>query len=380
VRRRYGLSLLLISLVSFTIYLVIAGAVLYPRGYYGTAEEPSYADPWIARAETIVKGGLLYEDVSTTTPPLVNFLLVPPVLVSGLFGHRNPWSTLSFMAYFSIFNLLTAYVLLNTEKDREEGYLSALYFLLNPLTFGNSVLRRQDESILVFFFSLGLLFLLHQRRWKASIAIGLTMLIKLSGALMIPVAFIQTRDWKYVVIPAIVFGLAFAPYLLTAGESAVFWDVSGERTQHPFKFRGISFGNLWRHGHNEVPLISLQAHSIILLVGSALALAFIAWKPLGLLEDLSLVTVTGLLLSPKLHTGYFALVVLMMAPLVRRYRIAWLYLPSGLLVMLADMCKSELSAYNVALGLLAGGFLLLICAIVRFRWIGKAEGAESILC
>jgi Gpi18-like mannosyltransferase len=251
---------------------------------------------------------------------------------------------------------------------------------LNPLTFGNSVLRRQDESILVFFFSLGLLFLLHQRRWKASIAIGLTMLIKLSGALMIPVAFIQTRDWKYVVIPAIVFGLAFAPYLLTAGESAVFWDVSGERTQHPFKFRGISFGNLWRHGHNEVPLISLQAHSIILLVGSALALAFIAWKPLGLLEDLSLVTVTGLLLSPKLHTGYFALVVLMMAPLVRRYRIAWLYLPSGLLVMLADMCKSELSAYNVALGLLAGGFLLLICAIVRFRWIGKAEGAESILC
>jgi hypothetical protein len=380
VRRRYGLSLLLISLVSFTIYLVIAGAVLYPRGYYGTAEEPSYADPWIARAETIVKGGLLYEDVSTTTPPLVNFLLVPPVLVSGLFGHMNPWSTLSFMGYFSIFNLLTAYVLLNTEKDREEGYLSALYFLLNPLTFGNSVLRRQDESILVFFFSLGLLFLLHQRRWKASIAIGLTMLIKLSGALMIPVAFIQTRDWKYVVIPAIVFGLAFAPYLLTAGESAVFWDVSGERTQHPFKFRGISFGNLWRHGHNEVPLISLQAHSIILLVGSALALAFIAWKPLGLLEDLSLVTVTGLLLSPKLHTGYFALVVLMMAPLVRRYRIAWLYLPSGLLVMLADMCKSELSAYNVALGLLAGGFLLLICAIVRFRWIGKAEGAESILC
>lgn len=379
-KQRRELSLLLVSLVLFIVYLVIAGVVLYPRGYYGTAEEPSYADPWIARAETIVKGGLLYEDVSTTTPPLVNFLLVPPVLVSGLFGHRNPWSTLSFMAYFSIFNLLTAYVLLKTEEDREAAYLSALYFLLNPLTFGNSVLRRQDESVLVFFFSLGLLFLLHQRRWRAGIAIGLTMLIKLSGALMIPIAFIQTRDWKYVVIPVVVFGLALAPYLLTAGESAVFWDVSGDNKQHPFQLHGISFGNLWRHGHNEVPLISLQAHSIILLVGSALALAFVAWKPLGLLEDLSLVTVTGLLLSPKLHTGYFALVVLMMAPLVRRYRIAWLCVPSGLLVMLADMCKSELSAYNVALGLLAGGFLLLICAIVRFRWIGKAEGAESILC
>jgi hypothetical protein len=378
VKRHYELHLLLVSLVLFIVYLVIAGVVLYPRGYYGTVEEPSYSDPWIARAETIVKGGLLYEDVSTTTPPLVNFLLVPPVLVSKLFGHTNPWSTLSFMAYFSIFNLLTAYVLLNTEKVREEGYLAALYFLLNPLTFGNSVLRRQDESILVFFFSLGLLFLLHHRRWRASIAIGLTMLIKLSGTLMIPVAFFHTRDWKYVVIPVVVFGLAFAPYLLTAGESAVFWDVSGERTQHPFKFRGISFGNLWRHGHNEAPLISLRAHSIVLIVGSALALAVIAWKPLGLLEDLSLITVTGLLLSPKLHTGYFALVALMMAPLVRRYRLAWFYLPAGVLVMLADLGKSELSAYNVALGLLAGGFLLLIGAIVRFRWTGEAEGAQSI--
>jgi hypothetical protein len=380
VKRHYELSLLLISLVLFVVYLVIAGVVLYPRGYYGTAGEPSYADPWIARAETILDGGMLYEDVSTTTPPLVNFLLVPPVLVSGLFGHRNPWSTLSFMAYFSIFNLLTAYVLLNTEKDREAGYLSALYFLLNPLTFGNSVLRRQDESILVFFFSLGLLFLLHNRRWRASIAIGLAILIKLSGALLVPVALVHKRDWTYLVVPVVVFGLVFAPFLWSAGESAVFWETSGDNKQHPFQLHGISFGNLWRHGHDEVPLISLRAHSIILVVGSALALAFIAWKPLGLLEDLSLITVTGLLLSPKLHTGYFALVVLTMAPLVRRYRIAWLYLPSGLLVMLADMCKSELSAYNAALGLLAGGFLLLIWAIVRFRWSSRAEGVASILC
>jgi hypothetical protein len=367
-----------VFLALFVVYLVIAGVFLYPIGYYGAAGEPSYADPWIARAETIVSGGLLYQDVSTTTPPLVNFLLVPPTLVSRLFGHTNPWSTLSFMTYFSVFNLFTAYVLLNTERSKREGYFSGLYFLLNPLTFGNSLLRRQDESILVFFFSLGLLFLLHQRRWRASVAIGLTMLVKLSGALMIPVAFFHKRDWKYLIIPAAIFGLAFAPFLWKAGESAVFWDVSGRRTQHPFKFRGISFGNLWRHGHNEIPLISLEAHSIILLVGSALALAFIAWRPLGLLEDLSLLTVTGLFLSPKLHTGYFALVVLMTAPLVRPYRIEWLYFASGVLIMLADMFKSELDAYNAAFGLLASGFLLLIAAIIRFRCTSRAETAESV--
>jgi hypothetical protein len=249
---------------------------------------------------------------------------------------------------------------------------------LNPLTFGNSVLRRQDESILLFFFSLGLLFLLHQREWRAGIAIGLTMLIKLSGALMIPVAFLRRRDWRYLVIPAVVFVLAFAPFLLTAGEAAVFWDVSGDNKQHPFQLHGISFGNLWRHGHNGVPLISLQAHSIILVIGSVLALAFIAWKPLGLLEDLSLLTVTGLFLSPKLHTGYFTLVVLMMAPLVRRYRIAWLYFSSGVLVMLVDMLKSELDAYNVAFILLAGVFVLLILAVIQFRRLGEGRAGEGL--
>jgi hypothetical protein len=369
----YGLRLLLVACALTLAYLVIAGLVLYPTEYYGTPAAPSYSDPWIARVETIIGGGSLYQDVFTTTPPLVNFLLIPPVLVSRLFGHTNPWSTLSFMIYFSVFNLFAAFVLLKTEEDRGEGYLSALYFLLNPLTFANSVLRRQDESILVFFFSLALLFLLHRRRWRASIAIGLTMLIKLSGALLMPIAFVHRRDWTYLIVPVLVFAIAFAPFLWSAGESAMFWDVSGDNTQHPFQLHGISFGNLWRHGHDGVPLIGLQAHSIILVVGSALVLALIAWKPLGVLEDLSMLTIIGLLLSPKLHTGYFLLLVLAMAPLVRRYRIAWLYFPFSFLIILVDLCKSELDAYNIAFGLLATAFLFLVLAVVRFRRTGWAR-------
>ena len=263
--RTYALRILVVFLALFIAYLLIAYIVLEPLGYYGTAEEPRFADPWIARAETIVSGGLLYRDVFTTTPPLINLLLVPPALVSGLFGHRNPWATLSFMTYFSLFNLFAAYALLYTEKDRREGYRAALYFLFNPLTFGNSLLRRQDESILVFFFSLALLFLLHQQHWRASVAIGLTLLIKLSGALMIPIVFLRTRDWRYLIIPPIVFGLVFVPFLLAAGESAIFWDVSKERTQHPFQFRGVSLGALWAQAHEGQPPIGLAAYSAVLI-------------------------------------------------------------------------------------------------------------------
>ena len=376
-RRNYALRLLGVFLLLFVVYLLIAYIVLEPMGYYGTSEQPRFADPWIARAETIVSGGLLYRDVFTTTPPLINFLLVPPALVSGLFDHRNPWATLSFMTYFSLFNLFAAYALLYMAQDREEGYRSALYFLLNPLTFGNSLLRRQDESILVFLFSLALLFLVHRRHWQASVAIGLTLLVKLSGTLVIPVAFLRTRDWRYLVIPFLVFGVVFAPFLIAAGRSAVFWDVTKRDTQHPFQFDGVSLGALWARAHEGRPPVNLAIYSVIMGIGVVTVLALIAWKPLGLLEDLTLLIAVVLLLSPKLHCGYFSMLVLMMAPLLCKYRIGWFYFLFGLLALIADIYKWPVENFVVAFGLMVGVYLLLIAALVWLRSACQVEGIRS---
>jgi hypothetical protein len=381
VRRAYELRILGVFVISFVVYLLIAYFILAPMGYYGTPEQPRFADPWIARAETIMSGGLLYRDVFTTTPPLINFLLIPPTLFSGLFGHLNPWATLSFMSYFSIFNLFTAYALLYTAKDRAEGYRFALYFLLNPLTFGNSLLRRQDESILVFFFSLALLFLLHQHRWRASVAIGLTLLIKLTGVLMIPIAFLRDRDWRYIIIPPIVFALVFGPFLIAAGRSAIFFDVTQGRTQHPFQFRGVSLGKLWAQGHDGELLVSLPVYSAVLVLGVGIISAFILWKPLGLLQDLTLLTTAIFVLSPKLHCGYFSLLVLTMAPLLRQYRITGLYFVFSALALIADIYKWPIENFSVAFNLMVGVFIILIVIMVRMRWppetVTGAEGSAS---
>ena len=378
--KSYELRILGVFVGSFAVYLLIALVVYAPLGHYGgDGDDLSLSDPWIDRVQTILDGGLLYRDVYTTTPPLINFLLMPPVLLSAFFGHRNPWATLSFMTYFSLFNLFAAYVLLYMAKERKEGYYSALYFLLNPLTFGNALLRRQDESILVFFFSLALLFILHQRHWWASVVIGATTLVKLSGALIVPIAFLQTRDWKYLIVPAAVFALVFAPFLLAAGESAVFWDVSERNTQHPFQLDGISLGFLWARGHDKIPLISLEAHSVIFVVGVCAAGALVIFRPKGLLEDLALLTTTVLFLSPKLHCGYFALVVLMMAPLVRRCRVGALYLLSGPVILAADLCKANpVRNYNLALVLMVVGFSLLIAAVVRMWWLCGARNGVPV--
>jgi len=123
-------------------YLLIAQFFHAPRGYYGTIDQPRFADPWIARSETILSGGLLYRDVFTTTPPLTNFLMLIPSLVPIVVGNINPWATLSYMVYFSLFNLFTALLLIRMLPTRTAGFWAAIIFLLNPLTFGNTVLRR----------------------------------------------------------------------------------------------------------------------------------------------------------------------------------------------------------------------------------------------
>jgi hypothetical protein len=365
----YELRILGIFLILFVAYLLLAHFVLEPRGYYGSPDNPRFADPWIARAETIVGGGMLYRDVFTTTPPLINFLLIPPALLSGLFGHRNPWATLSFMAYFSLFNLFIAYVLLYMAREKREGYRSALYFLFNPLTFGNSLLRRQDEPILVFFFALALLFFVHRRHWRASVSIGLTLLVKLSGALLIPIALVHSRDWRYIVVPPLVFGLIFAPFLLAAGTSAIFWDFSQTDTQHPFQFGGISPGALWsRIQDGNVPRSMLDVYSRVLVLGTLAVLGLVVWKPLGVLEDLTLLATTVFLLSPKFHCGYFSVLVLTMAPLVHKVRVRALYFCSSVLILIADMLKFPIRDYPLALGLLLVGFLLWIAMMVVLRW------------
>jgi hypothetical protein len=370
---KYVWRILGVFVALFAVYLAVALVFLEPVGYYGTPEESGFTDPWIARVETILGGGLLYRDVFTTTPPLINFLLIPPVLVSGLFDHQYLWATVSFMAYYSLFNLFAAYVLLYTPGDRKEGYRAALYFLLNPLTFGNSLLRRQDESILAFFLALAILFFAHRRRAKAGVAMGLGILVKLTVAPVIPVAFLQARDWRYLAIPALVFALVFAPFLIAAGHSAVFWDVTQRDTEHPFQFAGISLGHLWLQAHGGEPPISLTAYSALFVVGVLVALAVIAWRPLGLLEDLALLLTAIFLLTAKLHCGYFSLLVLALAPLVRKYRIGGLYFLSGLVILLADMHKSPLDDYATAFKLMVVGFLLLIAAVVVIRRARRAE-------
>ncbi|MCD6285480.1 MAG: DUF2029 domain-containing protein [Anaerolineae bacterium] len=368
-KQRYEWRILGTFVVLLAAYLALAWLVLAPQGYYGTSEAPRFADPWIERAETLLKGGKLYTDVFTTTPPLVNFLMVPPALVARMTNYQNPGTTTAFMVYFSLFNLIIAYLLYFSAQNRALGSRWAMIFLLNPLTMGNSVLRRQDESLIVVFFALALLFYAKKRHALSSIVMGLSLLVKLTGGMMIPVAFLNTWNWRYLIIPVIVFGLIFAPFYLQAGEAAVFWDTSQEQTEHPFQFGGISFGALWikwQMGKFADPILTL--YSIGFVAGVLLLLGYIAWKPAGLLPDLALLITGVLLLSAKLHCGYFLFLVFTLAPLVTEDRLLQIgYIGFSLLALFADMFKWPIENFPVAMILMIGVHGLLVATTLTAR-------------
>ena len=376
--KREEVKLFFLFLGLLCLYLAVAYLIHWPAGYYGSLEQPRFADPWIARTETILSGGLLYRDVFTTTPPLTNFLLIPPAYLAGKLGYVNPWATLSFMVYFSLFNYLGALVLFYMGETRREGFWTAVFFLLNPLTFGNTILRRQDESVVVFFIGVALLLFLKRKHFSAAVSMGLAVLVKLTGGIILPVAFLHSRKWHYLVIPAVVFFTAVSPFLILAGRAAMFWDFSQQEGEHPFQFGGVSLVALWNSFNEGAQQISLELPSALFVIGVGAALLFIAWKRIGMVEDLTILTAVILLLTPKLHTGYFSMLAFSMAPLLAKYRLHWIYFVFGTLAIVADYYKWPIEDFQVAFYMMVGVIALLILAVTIIIWKGLRQPEPTL--
>ncbi len=369
--RRDDLIIIGLFFLLLVIYLLIAYIFHAPRGYYGTVDQPRFADPWIARSETILAGDLLYRDVFTSTPPLTNLLLVLPSLVPILIGNVNPWATLAFMIYFSLFTLFSALLLLRMGSNRADGFYAAVIFLLNPLTLGNAVLRRQDESIVVFFIAVSLFFMLRNRHTLAGISIGLSLLVKLWGAVLIPVALLHKRDWRYLILPPVVFLIGLAPFLILAGRDAFFWDFGTSGAQHPFQFKGVSLMALWNQMNPSSSQVPLLPMAILFIIGVGAAATLVAWKRIGIIQDTILLTTGVFLFSPKLHTGYFSILVLLLALVIKDWRIVILYFFFGALAIVADFYKWPVVNLQIA-------FWLMVAVLISMLLLAVSVYIQSV--
>ena len=170
------------------------------------------------RAKTILDGDMLYRDTEhvTLSPPLINYLFVPAVLL----GNTSHLDTMVCCVYFLIFGNFVSYFEFFFEK--QYALAGSIFFISSPFSHYTTIMMMQDDAIIVNFLLLAFLFMMRKSWYKASAVFGFGALTKLFPALCAPLAAVGPKIWKKRIIAAAI-GLGIGvvvtlPYLLYATE------------------------------------------------------------------------------------------------------------------------------------------------------------------
>lgn len=279
---------------------------------------------YIDRAETILDGKLLYRDVDTQTPPLINYLLVPPVYFGA--------SPIAFEIYFSLFIVLTTLSIFCflSYRDEKKAFLSAVAFLLIPTTLVVPTFARQDESIVVFFFILPLLMLVANKSMKIyTFFSSVGVWIKMHSIFLIPPILLKTRGKEMMRHAIIILAVSVAvtlPFLVTAFDQFT-WYLKFYLLGEGGKLEGISF---WRimdsqgYGIPNIVLITAMMFSFLFVYYMAYSRRFGIWK------TASLTLILYFIVYPKIHYEYFLMLFAVLLPYLAESRkmISLLYVVS----------------------------------------------------
>ncbi len=263
------------------------------------------------RGETILSGDCLYRDVRTKTPPVVNYVLVIPVLFGG--------SLLAFQVFFSACVIVAALMMFELLRRRNErrASLAALLFLMNPFSYFHSTINCQDEPLIVLFFFTPLVLLLSGRFRESAVATGVGIWTKMWPLLLTPLYFFETRNWRKnllaVALILVVSALIVIPFLVICPDDFL-WFIR-------FYFLGIETEEaggvaLWRFLDD----IGLKPPSVVMLalVGTAILGGY--WyshkKGWDSWRSISLVVILFFLVYPKLHSGYYLLPLILLLPYI----------------------------------------------------------------
>jgi hypothetical protein len=130
---------------------------------------------------------------------------------------------------------------------------------------------------------------------------------------------------------------------------------------------------LWNQLPGDHQVLPLAPFVLLFLLGTLATVAYIAYRRKGILEDFLLLTSVVLILSPKLHTGYLSMVVLVMAPLLRGRAMALGYFLFGAAAVAADFYKWPVADFRVAFWLMVAALGLLGLLVVRIYGGPDAE-------
>lgn len=262
---------------------------------------------YASRAETVLRGDLLYRDIHTETPPLISYLFIIPTAVSS--------SALSFQIFLTFFNLCTILLLFYALKDTDENlaFISSLLYLFIPLTTDTAVFVIQDEPIVAFFFLLPVVLMRWEKRTYAAVIIGLGIWIKAFPLLLLPILLIKDKTQKerllHLGIVASLCLLIVLPYMVLCPDEFLeflrFYIVGKEGV------KGISF---WRFGVYEFVGDGGRISLAILLGGMGVVYAWLYKVKKSVWKSCLIVLLAFFVLYRKIHSNYFLYPLALLAP------------------------------------------------------------------
>ena len=252
------------------------------------------------RAQNILDGMIPYRDFYAESPPIINYLLVPP---QGLGGEG--WI---YAAYFSFFTFLTGAVmyLVLRRFDEHLAFVSGVLFVLSPFAYFESTWGIQDESIVVFFFILPPLLIVAKLVREASVSLGVGIMTKMLSVIMLPLIFLEKRPLKkhlehFLLIALTVF-LISLPFLIICPEEFLKFpqyyclDVDGA------VMGGMSFWHFLEEGGLKIPG---EVSMIITAAAFLVAIYYVYRKRIPIWQSSLILVLTFFTFYPKIHLGYF---------------------------------------------------------------------------
>lgn len=274
---------------------------------------PELAQPDIynyqERTQTILDGGLLYRDVHTETPPLVNYLLIPAQLLGGS-QYNWVWSI-----YFSFFAFLIACLIYVSLRHWDDYYafLAGLLVLVSPFTIVESS-GGEDESLVVFVFLIAVVLMLYERNRLAATAIAVGIWTKMFAILLLPIQFLRLQSLKdriyFIVIVLAVSSAVALPFVIlcyddfTGFLNFYFLGESGREAGGTSMWYFLRMGGLGIPGEIELAIV---------LASLALTYLYCHRRRMGVWESVTLVLIVFIVFYPKIHTGYYIMPVAMLS-------------------------------------------------------------------
>ncbi|NIP36767.1 MAG: DUF2029 domain-containing protein, partial [Thermoplasmata archaeon] len=176
---------------------------------------------WVARGETILEGDLLYRDVRTETPPVINLVMTVPVAAGG--------SLLAFQLFFTMCNILVALLLYETIRrcDERLGALVAILYLINPFTLFHATFYTQDEPLVLLFFLVPLALMVRGMFYRSAVALGIGIWTKMWPLLLAPMYIFERRPLidraKAMALIGGVSAVIIVPFLLICPEDCTWF-------------------------------------------------------------------------------------------------------------------------------------------------------------